>query len=77
MIKQIVRHWTPAAFCAFIVFLYQRKSDRVSASIYITAIPFCFYFVALVTYSMQKQIGELQAEVKELRRVAAGVRHDV
>ena len=77
MIKQIIGHWLPAVFCALLVYLYQRNSDRVPASQYILWIPMCFYFVAMVTYSMQKQILKLQAEVKELRRVAAGVRHDV
>lgn len=36
----------------------------------------CFFFVAAASYSMQKQIRELQAEVKALQRVAAEVRHD-
>jgi hypothetical protein len=30
----------------------------------------CFFFVSAVSYLLQKQIRELQAEVKELQRLA-------
>jgi hypothetical protein len=77
---QLVRHWIPAVFCAFVVYVYvgmRPNFDRVAASQYMFIwLPMCFFFVGLISYSMQKQIRELQAELKELRSVSAEARHD-
>ncbi|HLO15477.1 MAG TPA: hypothetical protein VK206_11650 [Anaerolineales bacterium] len=81
MIKiQLVRHWIPAVFCAFVVYGYvgmPTNSDRVDTLKYMFIwLPMCFFYAGMASYSMQTQIRELQAEVKELRRVATEVRHD-
>jgi hypothetical protein len=74
---QSVRHWIPAALCAFDVYVWQRNLDPAASSQYILiGLPFCFFYVGAVSFLMQKQIWELQAEVKELRSVAMEVRDD-
>jgi len=68
-IKQAVRHWIPAAFCAFVVCQYlgngiSSGENWKYVSIWLTM---CFFFVGMITYSMQKQIRDLQAEVQRLQ----------
>ena len=74
MIKnQIIYHWLPALFCAFLVFISLRTgSNRLDAlQGLVIWLPMCFFYVSAISYSMQKQIRELQAEVKELQGLKA------
>lgn len=66
--QQAVRHWVPAAFCAFIVYLYIGNGGASLDNWKYVAIwlTMCFVFVGMVTYSMQKQIRDLQAEIQRL-----------
>jgi hypothetical protein len=48
----------------------RQNSSRLDALQYISIwLPMCFFFVSAISFSMQKQIRELQAEVKELQRL--------
>lgn len=68
---QNFRTWLPALFSAFVVYITMRQSDRLSSVEQISIwLPMCFFFVSAVSYLLQKQIRELQAEVKELQRLA-------
>jgi hypothetical protein len=76
---QFVRTWIPAIFSAFIVYTYMghiaRGLDPLQSMLFglgaVQAVSIwssmCFFFVSAVAYSMQKQIGKLEAEVRELR----------
>ncbi|GGC65162.1 hypothetical protein [Undibacterium terreum] len=70
MIKsQIVRHWIPTVFCALVVYQYVGGGSGSTdnwryISIWLTM---CFFFVGAVTYSMQKKIQNLEAELQQLR----------
>jgi EamA domain-containing membrane protein RarD len=67
--KQIVLHWLPTAFCAFAVYIAMRQTSRVDAlQGLVLWLPMCFYFVAMISYSMQKQIRTLQEEIRELKK---------
>lgn len=70
MIKnQIVRHWLPTAFCAFAVYVSMRDGTRVDAlQGFVFWLPMCFFFVAMVSYPMQKQIRALQEEIQDLKK---------
>lgn len=67
--QQVVRHWVPAAFCALIVYLYVGNGAASLDNWKYVAIwlTMCFFFVGMVTYSMQKQIRDLQAEIQRLQ----------
>ena len=67
--QQVVRHWLPATFCAFIVYLYIGNGGASLDNWKYVVIWFtmCFFFVGMVTYSMQKQIRDLQAEIQRLQ----------
>jgi hypothetical protein len=72
MIKnQIVRHWIPTPLCAFLVYLYVIRDSSYSDNWRFISISLtmCFYFVSGITYSMQKQIQNLEAEVQQLRKL--------
>lgn len=78
MIKNF-RHCVPTIYCAFMVYVWLRPSriDRLDALQFVfLSLPMCFVFAGLISYSMQKQIRDLQAEVRALRSVATEVRHD-
>ncbi len=79
MIKsQIVRHWVPTVFCAFVVYQYVGSgSSSPDNWRYISMwLAMCFFFVGGVTYAMQKQIQHLEAEVQQLRRLTRETSED-
>ena len=71
---KLLRHWVPAAFCAFIVYEYVGQGGASTdnwkyISIWLTM---CFFFVGSVTYSMHVQIRGLQAEIEQLKQLQQG-----
>jgi hypothetical protein len=69
--KQQLPHWIPAIFCAFISLMALFGSSVVDSnwwqSTFLAFLPMCFFFVAIVTSSMYRQILQLRKELSELR----------
>jgi hypothetical protein len=64
-----VRHWIPAAFCAFIVYEYIGRGSTSSenwkyVSMWLTI---CFFYVGGVTYMMQAEIEKLRFDIQQFR----------
>ena len=69
---QTIGHWTPAAFCAFIclyVLFLAPKDVNVEwwKPIFFAFLPMCFFFTAMATSQMQKEIRELRKQVTDLQ----------
>jgi hypothetical protein len=70
---KLVFNWFPFAFCVLLVHQYAYVGTGSSSaaenwqyfSIWLTM---CFFFVCAITYSMQKQIEILRAEVQALQK---------
>jgi hypothetical protein len=62
--RRYVSHWIPAIFCAFLCFMALATSSTI---VFFSFLPMCFVFTGIVTYSMLRQIRELEAELAELR----------
>ena len=69
--KQQLRHWLPAIFCAFLSLMALFGPSVVGTSgwqiTFLSFLPMCFFFVAIVTSSMERKLLELQRELAELR----------
>ncbi|WP_426112952.1 hypothetical protein [Massilia sp. PWRC2] len=65
---KLVQNWIPFAFCAFLVYQYVTGAvipgNWQYFSIWLTM---CFFFVGIVTHSMQKQILALQWQIQQLQ----------
>jgi hypothetical protein len=73
--RQTVRHWIPAAFCAFIslIALFASVgSDAVWRPTFFAFLPMCFFFVGAVTSQMQCEIRELRKQLAELQEKRVG-----
>jgi hypothetical protein len=70
-VKQALRHWLPALFCACLsviaLTLWARSSSERWNPVFFAFLPVCFVFFGLVTSSMHREISALQSEVAELR----------
>ena len=74
--RQLVRHWIPAAFCAFISFIALCASVGSDAGwwrpAFFAFLPMCFFFVGAVTSQMQGEIRELRKQLAELQEKRVG-----
>jgi hypothetical protein len=69
--KQSLLHWTPMIFWAFVVYVYVYRGAHSPDSWQYLAIwlTMCFFYVGAVTYTMQKRIHSLTAELQQLRQL--------
>jgi hypothetical protein len=69
--KRAIRHWIPAAFCAFISLIALIASVGPDAGwwrpAFFAFLPMCFFFVGVITSQMQSEIRGLRAELEELQ----------
>jgi Ca2+/Na+ antiporter len=69
--RQIIRHWLPAAFCAVIsiIALFVSVNSRAGwwSPTFFAFLPMCFFFVGSVTYQMQCEIRELRKQLAEMQ----------
>ena len=74
--RQTVRHWIPAAFCAFISLIALFASVDPAAGwwrpTFFAFLPMCFFFVGIVTSQMQGEIGELRKQLADLKENRVG-----
>ena len=74
--RQTVRHWIPAAFCAFIslIALFASVDPAVGwwRPTFLAFLPMCFFFVGIVTSQMQGEIGELRKQLADLKENRVG-----
>jgi hypothetical protein len=68
--RQTLLHWMPFAFCSFLVYQYVTTGLNAPNNWQNVAIwlPMCFFYVGVVTHTMQKKIQKLQAEVEQLQQ---------
>jgi hypothetical protein len=75
-ITKIIAHWTPAAFCASICYVALRgdmnRSPGPWAIPFLCFLPMCFFFVAVATSSLQREVRELREQLAELKDKQAG-----
>lgn len=64
---KLVQNWIPFAFCAFIVYQYAGSGYSANWQGFAIWLTMCFFYVGAVTFSLQKQIQTLEAEVKKFK----------
>lgn len=69
--NQILRHWIPFAFCSLLVYQFVGKgpSSLDNWQYFSIWLTMCFFYVGMITYSMQKQIQKLETEVQQLQQL--------
>jgi hypothetical protein len=69
--RQILLHWIPFAFCSFMVYQYVHKGSNSlnNWQDVLIWLPMCFFYVGMVTHTMQNKIQKLQAEVQQLQQL--------
>ena len=69
--KDNLRHWLPALFCAFISIIALIGSVDWKATwwrpAFFAFLPMCFVYAAYVTIGMQCEIRELRKQVAEMQ----------
>jgi hypothetical protein len=68
---KLVFNWFPFAFCVFLAYQYVGRGSSSAAEnwqYFSIWLAMCFFFVSAITYSMQKQIEILRAEVQALQK---------
>jgi hypothetical protein len=69
--KQVLAHWIPAAFCAFLSLIALFASSGVDAGwwrpAFFAFLPMCFFFVGAATSRMQSEIRDLRKQIVELQ----------
>lgn len=69
---QVIRHWIPAAFCAFISLIALFGSVDIDTDswspTFFAFLPMCFFFVGAATSQMQREILELRKQLAELQQ---------
>jgi hypothetical protein len=70
--RQILSHWMPAAFCAFISLIAIFGSVASDAGwwrpTFFAFLPMCFFFVGAATSQMQREIRELRNQFAEMQK---------
>ena len=66
--KQIISHWVPAAFCAFLCVMALFGVARTGNAgwwepAFFAFLPMCFFGVGTVTTDMRRQIQELKTQL--------------
>lgn len=74
--RQKIRHWLPAAFCAALacicVVSFISRSSGPGIIPFLCFLPMCFVFVAVVTSTLQREIRELREQVVKLQEKKIG-----
>jgi hypothetical protein len=70
-----IAYWMPAAFCALISFIALIKSIGIgtpgSYEVFFAFLPMCFFFVAVGTTHLHRELSELRRRVSELEQKAS------
>ena len=72
--KQKGAHWIGMAFCVFLSYmaLFNSTNSEAWRPAFFAFLPMCFFFVAVNTYEMHKEIRELRQKLTELESKKVG-----
>jgi hypothetical protein len=66
--RETIGHFFPAAFCVLIIVLIRWVGSETGGAnpVFLAFLPVCFAMMGLITFRLQRELGELRRHIREL-----------